>query len=121
MGRVHDVLRWANRRDVAREVTKRGYRVSGETLNRWVRDEQEFPAVVERIVFDLFTISGHEETPPPGWAEAVADKVVERLSGISARELADVEAMRPELDAARAARQPDEVRPTEGIGTRDEG
>ena len=86
MGRVHDVLRWANRRDVAREVTKRGYRLSGETLNRWVRDEQEFPAVVERIVFDLFTISGHEETPPPGWATAlpaeIADEVVRRLGGL---------------------------------------
>ena len=72
MGRIHEVLRWANRREVAREVTKRGYRVSGETLNRWVRDESEFPAVVERIVFTLFTIGGHEETSAPSWAEATA-------------------------------------------------
>ena len=77
MARVHDVLRWANRRDVAREVTKRGYRVSGETLNRWVRDEQEFPAIVERIVFDLFTITGHEETAPPETAERL-----ERIEGL---------------------------------------
>ena len=114
-------MRWANRRDVAREVTKRGYRLSGETLNRWVRDEQEFPAVVERIVFDLFTISGHEETPPPGWAEAVADAVVERLSGISAQELAGVDEMQPELDAAQRARRRGGSRQTEGTRIRDEG
>lgn len=61
MSRVHEILHWANRRAVAEEVTRRGYRVSGETLNRWVRDEKEFPAVVERIVLDLF---GIEKTAP---------------------------------------------------------
>ena len=88
MSRVHDVLRWANRREVAREVTARGYRVSGETLNRWVRDEQEFPAIVERIVFELFTISGHSETAPP-WAERLqqtVDSIHERQDIIMARQ-----------------------------------
>lgn len=66
------MLRWANRREVAREVTRRGYRVSGETLNLWVRQEKEFPAVVERIVFDLFTIGQDTAKEPPPWAEALA-------------------------------------------------
>ena len=78
VSRVHDVLKWANRREVAREVTARGYRLSGETLNRWVRDEQEFPAVVERIVFELFTIGGHEEKPP-AWAEGLEARLTETL------------------------------------------
>lgn len=78
VSRVHDVLKWANRREVAREVTLRGYRVSGETLNRWVRDEEEFPAIVERIVYELFTISGQQETPPP-WAEAMHADLVEKI------------------------------------------
>lgn len=76
MSRVHDVLRWANRRAVAEEVTRRGYRVSGETLNRWVRDGKEFPAIVERIVFDLFTIGEPQtEAAPPDWAERLEAKV----------------------------------------------
>ena len=75
MSRIHDVLRWANRREVAREVTQRGYRVSGETLNRWVRDEAEFPAVVQAIVFDLFTITGHSETAAPEWAAAMEERL----------------------------------------------
>lgn len=78
MARVHDVLRWANRRAVAEEVTRRGYRVSGETLNRWVRDEKEFPAIAERIVFDLFTIGAQEESPP-AWAEGLVDDAVARI------------------------------------------
>lgn len=71
---LHDVLRWANRRAVAEEVTRRGYRVSGESLNRWVRDEKEFPAIVERIVFDLFTIAPDTEKPsqPFDWDGLVA-------------------------------------------------
>ena len=96
MGRVHEVLHWANRSEVAREITRRGYRVSVESLNRWVRDEKEFPAVVERIVFDLFTISGHEETPPL-WAEGLADKTAMKI----------IEALAPERlqQAAELARQ----------------
>lgn len=78
MGHIHQVLRWANRREVAREVTRRGYRVSGETLNRWVRDEAEFPAVVERIVFELFGIGAQEESPP-AWAEGLVDDAVTRI------------------------------------------
>lgn len=67
------MLRWANRSDVAREVTRRGYRVSGETLNRWVRQQKEVPAVVERIVFDLFTITPDTQKDAPAWwAEASA-------------------------------------------------
>lgn len=64
MARVHEILRWANKRDVAREVTRRGYRLSGEALNQWVREEKEFPAIVRDIVFNLFTIEGYEENPP---------------------------------------------------------
>lgn len=103
MGRVHEVLHWANRSEVAREITRRGYRVSVESLNRWVRDEKEFPAVVERIVFDLFTISGHEESPP-AWAEGLADKtamkVIEALreperEATIRRVLARLEALQP--------------------------
>ena len=96
MSRVHEVLHWANRRAVAEEVTRRGYRVSGETLNRWVREEKEFPAVVERIVFDLFTISGQEEKPP-AWAEGLADKTAMKV----------IEALAPERlqQAAELARQ----------------
>jgi hypothetical protein len=51
---IHDVLHWANRTAVAQEITRRGYRVSGETLNRWYRQRSEVPAIVERIVFELF-------------------------------------------------------------------
>ena len=91
MGRVHDVLRWANRRAVAEEVTARGYRLSGETLNRWVRDEREFPAVVERIVFDLFTIGRDEKPPEPQWLEGLADgiagKVISELTASRSDEM----------------------------------
>lgn len=77
MGQIHQVLKWANRREVAREVTRRGYRVSGETLNRWVREEAEFPAMVERIVFELFGIGTHDESPP-AWAEGLVDDAIAR-------------------------------------------
>lgn len=75
MGRIHDVLKWANRSAVAEEITRRGYRVSGETLNRWVRQEKEVPAVVEHIVFDLFGISPDNRKEPPPWAEALAGDI----------------------------------------------
>jgi hypothetical protein len=71
---VHEVLLWANRRAVAREITARGYRVSGETLNRWVRDHSEVPAVVERIVFELFGLEATKNAPPE-WAERLEAKV----------------------------------------------
>src|SRR5688572_13333707 len=79
---VHEVLRWANRSEVAREITRRGYRVSLETLNRWHRQRKEVPAAVERIVFDMFGISGHSESAP-AWAEALqqtVDSIDERLN-----------------------------------------
>ncbi len=76
MPSIHEVLRWANRTLVAEEVTRRGYRVSGETMNRWYRNRSEVPAIVEHIVFELFKVSGHNETPPP-WAEALQTKVDE--------------------------------------------
>lgn len=74
---VHDLLHWANRSEVAREITRRGYRVSVETLNRWHRDRKEVPAVVEHIVFDLF---GHTEKAAPLEEERLADLIVDRLS-----------------------------------------
>ena len=122
VSRVHDVLRWANRRAVAEEVTRRGYRVSGESLNRWVRDEKEFPAVVERIVFDLFTIAGHEETAAPSWAAAMEANILEGLT--INRELIGALA-RPELlEAAQrvisrleALEPPTDVAPPEAGGS----
>lgn len=78
MASVHDALRWANRREVAREITRRGYRVSGETLNRWVREKAEVPAVVEHIVFELFGIADTGKSAP-AWAEALADETVIRV------------------------------------------
>jgi hypothetical protein len=89
MARVHEVLRWANRREVAREVTRRGYRLSGEALNKWVRDEKEFPAVVERIVFELFTISGHKEAPAPEWAQGLDQKVDQIIQALPTPERLD--------------------------------
>lgn len=94
MGRVHEVLHWANRRAVAEEVTRRGYRVSGETLNRWVRDEKEFPAVVERIVFELFGIGGHNETAPP-WAGQIEQRLTEAILGNQSTVIEALE--RPEI------------------------
>ena len=78
MTRIHDVLRWANRTAVAEEITRRGYRVSGETLNRWVRQDKEVPAIVERIVFELFGIGTQEESPP-AWAEGLVDDAVMKI------------------------------------------
>lgn len=80
MPSVHDALYWANRRAVAREITRRGYRVSGETLNRWVREKSEVPAVVEHIVFDLFGIREDRNAPPPEtWVTALADEIEGRM------------------------------------------
>lgn len=94
MARVHEVLHWANRRAVAEEVTRRGYRVSGETLNRWVRDEKEFPAIVERIVFDLFTISGQSENAAPSMTRRleIGIRALEQKAGVTDEELALAEA-----------------------------
>jgi hypothetical protein len=75
---VHDLPRWANRSEVAREISRRGYRVSVETLNRWHRDRKEVPAVVEHIVFELFGV-GQQETPPP-WAEAMEQRLKGELT-----------------------------------------
>ena len=61
---VHQLLRWANKREVARELTRRGFDVSGETLNRWVREEREFPPVVERMVRDMYGLTTKEAAPP---------------------------------------------------------
>ena len=112
MARVHEVLHWANRRAVAEEVTRRGYRLSGETLNRWVRDEKEFPAMVERIVFELFGISETTQKEPP-WvgrlegkldqlseqrAEVVDDAIKRLVASLAPPErVADVEALAAEL------------------------
>jgi hypothetical protein len=72
---IHEVLRWANRTAVAQEITRRGYRVSGETLNRWYRQRSEVPAVVERIVFEMF---GHNETAP-AWGAELESRIVDEL------------------------------------------
>jgi hypothetical protein len=77
---VHDLLQWANRSEVAREITRRGYRVSVETLNRWHRDRREVPAVVERIVFELFGLEATKNAPPE-WAERLEAKVDQLVIG----------------------------------------
>ena len=110
MARVHQLLRWANKREVARELTRRGFDVSGETLNRWVREEREIPAVVERLVLELYGISPDAtKEPPPEWAralsEASADAVVRRLVppellGAAHRLLADLARLEPPSDEA---------------------
>ncbi len=130
---VHEVLFWANRRAVAREITERGYRVSGETLNRWVRDQSEVPAIVERIVFELFGI-GQQETAPP-WAErleqkidlvvsnqgVVADEALRKLVSVLAPpgRVADVESIAAELrrKPPRSGAAPDDPLDTEDRGT----
>lgn len=76
---IHDVLHWSNRTLVAEEITRRGFRVSKETLNRWVRQRKEVPAAVERIVFELFGITPDTQTTPPPWAEALEQKLVDKL------------------------------------------
>ena len=80
MATIHEVLRWSNRTAVAAEITRRGYRVSGETLNRWYRQRSEVPAVVEHIVFDLFGIGASENAPMPEWARGLENRLTERLS-----------------------------------------
>src|SRR5688572_20470380 len=95
---VHALLHWANRSEVAREITRRGYRVSVETLNRWHRDRKELPAVVERIVFELFG-AGHGENAP-AWAEALEARLTGEL--IRNREL--IEALAPTDIREAAAR-----------------
>lgn len=73
---MHRLLRWANKREVARELSRRGFDVSGETLNRWVREEREFPAVVERMVLDMYGIGDIAKEPPePAWLEGLQAKV----------------------------------------------
>lgn len=115
VSRVHDVLKWANRTAVAEEITRRGYRVSPETLNRWVRQDKEVPAIVEHIVFELFGIGGHAESPQPQWAGAMEERLAEKLErnrqliGAMARPelleaaervIARLEALEPPDDAA---------------------
>ena len=76
---IHDVLHWSNRTLVAEEITQRGFRVSKETLNRWVRQRKEVPAAVERIVFDMFGISPDTAKEPPPWAEVMESRVLEAV------------------------------------------
>lgn len=103
---------------MAEEVTRRGYRVSGETLNRWVRDDKEFPAIVERIVFDLFTI-GHEEAAPPKWAERLARETA--LSVIEALAPADVQAAAAAVIARlEGTQQPDGEGPLDSDDGKDQ-
>ena len=86
---MHQLLRWANKREVARELTRRGFDVSGETLNRWVREEREVPQVVERLVLEMYGIT--EEAPRPEWAEGlavdIAGKVIAELTTSRAAEM----------------------------------
>jgi hypothetical protein len=99
VARMHQLLRWANKREVARELSRRGFDVSGETLNRWVRDEREFPAVVERMVLDMYGIAGTtKEAAPPEWAERLVvavDSVLENQATIISEQKRTAESVAP--------------------------
>lgn len=142
--RVHELLKWASKRQVAREITRRGYKVSGETLNRWVRENEEIPAIVQRLVLELYGLPDTtKEAEPPSWAT----RLMERVDAIHARQdtimarqgqvaseatealtkalaplgrLADVEWLASELE--RAPQPSDEVpRETPDTGAADRG
>lgn len=109
---MHQLLRWANRREVARELTRRGFDVSGETLNRWVREEREVPSIVERMVLDMYGMT-QEEAAEPVWVRRletkldlvvsnqgiVADAALKRLVSVlaPAGRVEDVESLAAEL------------------------
>ena len=113
MPSIHEVLRWANRTAVAQEVTERGYRVSPETLNRWYRQRSEVPAIVERIVFELFGVGTQQEAAPPEWAERL-------LAGVMALEskgdVSDAELVAAEARAAIYLAASTRKRPRQGHG-----
>jgi hypothetical protein len=115
---IHDVLHWANRTALAQEITRRGYRVSGETLNRWYRQRSEVPAVVERIVFELF---GTQRNAAPDYGErldrieGLARAIATAIPGVR---LEEVERVAAELEPL--VQPPVESRQTEGSRTRDE-
>ena len=64
---MHELLRWTKRRELATALRKRGHRVSGETLNRWVRNKEEIPLPVQRDIRDLLGLEQQKEAPPE-WA-----------------------------------------------------
>lgn len=78
-----DVLRlltYANRREVARALREKGYKVSGETLNRWVRDRREVPLEVRDAILRLYGLPViQKEEPPPWWAGA-EDRLVQEIT-----------------------------------------
>ena len=129
---VLQLLRLGNRRLIARELTTRGYPVSGETLNRWVRQSAEVPEPAARYISELFGVDTTKEAPRPKWAEelirkvdsiyARQDTILERQiemarrasrSVIDALASPEVREMRDELDALRSAQPPVEERRTE--------
>lgn len=66
-GRVLDqILPWTNRRKLAAELKARGFDrgVSGESLNRWVRDGTELPTKVERELRKILGLPETEEAAP---------------------------------------------------------
>lgn len=101
MARVHEVLALTRKREVARKISERGYSVSGETLNRWVRDKEELPEKVDRIVRDLFHLPDNDEKAAPVGPERLEVYLLAlmRKWGITWDELARAEA---DLAAHRA-------------------
>jgi hypothetical protein len=108
VARVHQTLqpRWISKRELARLLVPHGFNVSGETLNRWVREGHEMEPAMVRA---LETITGlrledKEEAPrpaepdgalerllsdvPPPWAQRLADQI---LNGIEQNRLALLE------------------------------
>lgn len=95
-GVLEQILKYVKRREVAEELRRRGIdKVSGESLNRWVRDGKELRPEVERELRALFGLPEIEkEAAPPDWVERL-------LTGVIALE-DDAEISDAALDRAQA-------------------
>lgn len=113
MARVHEVLALARKREVARKITERGYPVSGETLNRWVRDKEDLPERVERIVRELFMLPPNDEEAAPGLPERLE---VYLLALVRKRGISDEELLQAETDLVAAQTLGADARWTQLVG-----
>ena len=117
--RAKTLLTYANYAKVAGALL-----VSRAAVADWAKGRSVTPYRLRQLE-QLLRPDLDTEIPPPGWAAALGDeiaqKVVERLSGVTAQELAGVDEMQPELDAAQRARRRGGSRQTEGTRIRDEG
>lgn len=60
--------------------------MSGETLNRWVRQNAEVPVPAARYIADLFGLATQKEAPPaeadgavPGWALELTNQLRDEI------------------------------------------